>query len=313
MSNLLFQNTLEIIPGFGNRQGLVLRGIKPKPEEEWERMRSFVNFSKEDIDAMLATVEPLFRRGYELVVGNYDYLLKNQETAAILGWDQGADPQHLAERRRFFTVWLARTLGMDFSHEFANYLFRAGQKHAGHGERHTHIPEIYVTGAISLVINTFAHFLNEEMPKAAIIPVALAGWNKYLSMHLHMMLIGYHSAIALDQGEFPIKVNFYGRLRSILGTRDITAHVDSTSKIRILLEKILNYFPILHQEVFDIEWLEKERLDSTGTPWLEVEKSYILKPAGWRIHINGRAIEYIGSLDIVLNPGDQIDIFPPTR
>ncbi|MEZ4611776.1 MAG: hypothetical protein R2838_16305 [Caldilineaceae bacterium] len=49
----------------------------------------------------------------------YDYLLHQPETAAILGWEKGADPAHLAERRRFFTIWLARLLGMDFSDDLA--------------------------------------------------------------------------------------------------------------------------------------------------------------------------------------------------
>jgi hypothetical protein len=100
---------------------------------------------------MLATVEPLFKRGHELVVATYDYLLHNHETAAILGWEGGADAEHLSERRRFFTVWLARLLGMDFSNDLAHYLFRAGKLHAAHGPRRTHVPPIYVTGSISLV------------------------------------------------------------------------------------------------------------------------------------------------------------------
>ena len=113
-----------------------LRHLHPTPAEEWDRLRGFLALGPADIQAMLTTVEPLFRRGHELVVDNYAYLQQNPETAAILGWESGADPQHLAERRRFFTVWLARTLGMDFSHDFAGYLFRAGQIHAGHGPRH---------------------------------------------------------------------------------------------------------------------------------------------------------------------------------
>ncbi len=104
-----------------------LDGLQPDPVSEWQRLQKFLDFGEPDRRAMLATVEPLFKRGHELVVGNYDYLLKHPETAAILGWDQGADPQHLAERRRFFTIWLARTLGIDLSDEFARYLFRAGQ------------------------------------------------------------------------------------------------------------------------------------------------------------------------------------------
>src|SRR5512139_2516861 len=116
----------------------VLNRLDPTPEDEWDRLREFLSLGNEDIQSMLATVEVLFKRGIELVIGNYEYLLKNHETAAILGWEQGADPEHLAERRRFFTVWLARTLGMDLSHDFALYLFRAGQYHAGHGKRHIH-------------------------------------------------------------------------------------------------------------------------------------------------------------------------------
>ena len=43
-------------------------------------------------------------------------------------------------------------------------LFRAGQLHAAHGPRQAHVPEVYVTGAISLVNAAFARFLHEEMP-----------------------------------------------------------------------------------------------------------------------------------------------------
>jgi hypothetical protein len=85
-------------------------------------------------------------------------------------------------------TWLARTLGQDLSDDFARYLFRAGQLHAAHGPRRVHVPEIYVTGAISLVNATFARFLAEEMPGAAIVPAALAGWNK-LSGLLHATLL----------------------------------------------------------------------------------------------------------------------------
>ena len=68
-------------------------GLDPSPEEEWPRMRAFLSLSDAEIAAMLTTVEPLFKRGHELVVGTYDYLLQNPETAAILGWEGGADPR----------------------------------------------------------------------------------------------------------------------------------------------------------------------------------------------------------------------------
>lgn len=289
-----------------------LSNLSPTPEEEWNRLQQFLNLNQADFDAMLATVEPLFRRGHELVVGTYDYLLSNHDTAVILGWEKGANPQHLAERRRFFTVWLARTLGLDLSHEFARYLFRAGQIHAAHGPRQIHVPEVYVTGSISLVNATFARFLMEEMSGNPIIPAALAGWNKMLSLHLHLMLLGYQTARAWDNGDFPVELSFFGRVRNYTGRQSMMMHLPDGSHIDTLLKRFFNYFPQARDDVFDIEWLDKERLDERGTPWLVVEKSYRVR-GGWRVLVNGRDISYSGGLNQAIQPGDTVSIFPPGR
>ncbi|MEJ5198810.1 MAG: protoglobin domain-containing protein, partial [Anaerolineae bacterium] len=119
---------------------MLLTDLTPTPEEEWQRLRRFLDLNPQDLAAMAATVEILMRHGTEFVVGAYDYLLNFKETAEILGWEQGADPAHLAERRRFFTIWLARVIGMDLSDDLARYLFRAGKYHAGHGPRRIHVP-----------------------------------------------------------------------------------------------------------------------------------------------------------------------------
>lgn len=296
----------------GKPQGWTLSGLTPTPEEEWRRMREFLNLSQADIGAMLETVEVLLKRGHELVVGNYDYLLQNHETAAILGWERGADPEHLAERRRFFTVWLARLLGLDFSEDLARYLFRAGQLHAAHGPRRTHVPEVYVTGAISLVNATFARFLSEEMPGAAVVPLALAGWNKVLSMHLHMMSLGYHAARALDQGDFSLDVGLFGRMRTVTGRQKLTIQLPARAQMETALRKFFNYFPQARAEVFDINWHGDERLDATGTPWFTAEKVYQVKPM-WRVLLNGKDLSYIGGPQVSVSEGDSISIFPPGR
>jgi len=287
-------------------------GLTPAPAEEWQRLRNFLNLTRADIEAMLATVEPLFRRGHELVVGNYDYLLQNHETAAILGWEQGADEEHLAERRRFFTVWLARTLGMDLSDQFAEYLFRAGQIHAGHGPRQIHVPELYVTGAVSLVNATFARFLAEEMPGAAVVPAALAGWNKVLSLHLHMMLIGYHSALALDTGDFPVKVSLFGRMRTVTGRQNLRLHLPVGAGMTVALRKLFDYFPQARSEVFEVQWQGGERVDTTGRPWFTTEKVYKIKPM-WRVLLNGKDVSYLGGPQVAVSQGDEISVFPPGR
>jgi molybdopterin converting factor small subunit len=295
-----------------NGRSWTLTHLHPTPEEEWERLRDFLGLSKADKEAMLATVEPLFRRGHELVVGNYDYLLAHHETAVILGWESGADQEHLAERRRFFTVWLARTLGMDFSHDFARYLFRAGQIHAAHGPRRVHVPERYVTGAISLVQATFARFLMEEMPAHPQVPAALAGWNKALTLHLHLMLQGYQSARQWDEGDWAVTIALFGRLRPLAGWETRPMRLGGGGDMEQVLDKFFDYYPQIRAEVFQREWQQGERVDEKGTPWMTVAPIYRVKH-GWRILRNGRDIAYLDGLATAVCAGDTVSFFPPGR
>jgi molybdopterin converting factor small subunit len=289
-----------------------LSNLDPTPEEEWDRLQKFLSLNQADFEAMLATVEPLFRRGHELVVGTYDYLLANHDTAVILGWEKGANQQHLAERRRFFTVWLARTLGLDLSHDFARYLFRAGQIHGAHGPRQIHVPDVYVTGSISLVNATFARFLMEEMPGDPVIPAALAGWNKILSLHLHMLLLGYQTAKAWDSGDFAVELAFFGRARRYTGRETMTMRLSEGSQMDAALTRFFNYFPQMRADVFDIEWLNSERLDERGNPWRVTEKLYRASK-GWRMLVNGRDINFTNGLAQEIQPGDTVSFFPPGR
>lgn len=290
-----------------------LARLDPLPEEEWERMRAFLGLGAAETEAMLTTVEALFKRGHELVVGTYDALLANPDTAAILGWEGGADAGHLSERRRFFTLWLARLIGMDFSRDMAYYLFRAGKLHAAHGPRHTHVPPIYVTGSISLVNATFARFLTEEMPGHASVPTALAGWNKVLAMHLHLMQLGYNAAQVLDSGGLAVRFAMFGVMRSVTGAAEIMAHVTEGATVEDGLRKFFNYFPAARAEVFEVEWHAGERDDARGTPWLTVARGYKVKPM-WRVLLNGKDVAYLENGPATrLHAGDEIHLFPPGR
>jgi molybdopterin converting factor small subunit len=289
-----------------------LQRLDPPPEEEWDRLRDFLDLQKGELDAMLTTVETLFRRGPELVIGNYDYLLAHHETAAILGWDSGADEAHLAERRRFFTVWLARLLGMDLGHDFARYLFRAGQIHAAHGPRRVHVPERYVTGAVSLVHSTFARFLMEEMPGAPQVVTALAGWNKLLTLHLHLMLLGYQSARRWDAGNEVITLALYGRLRAQAGVETRRMALPLGSSVEDVLVRFFNYYPQLRETVFAIGWTEGERIDEQGKPWMTVEPVYVVRK-GWRVLRDGRDINFLDGLTTPVGAGQTISFFPPGR
>jgi molybdopterin converting factor small subunit len=291
---------------------IVLTALEATPEEQWQHLRSFLDLAQADLDAMAQTVEVLLRRGPEFVTGAYDYLLRFKETAEVLGWERGADPAHLSERRRFFTIWYARTIGMDLSDDLARYLFRAGKHHAAHGPRRIHTPEIYVTGAISLAQASFAGYLADEITDAALVARALTGWNKLLTMHLHLMSAGYRAARAVGEGDFEVSVAFYGRLRDLAGRDAMVMHLAEGSRTRQLLNKFFNYLPEARGEALVGSWDDSYRVDDSGTPWLTTHKVY--RPRrDWNLRLNGRNLEYSGGLEQPVSPGDELSIFPPGR
>ncbi len=288
---------------------LEVSGLMPTPGDEWTRLRRFVGFDHADEMAMVQTIEPLFARGLDIVTANYDYLQRVPETAAILGWENGADPTHLAERRRFLTVWLARTFGLDLGTDFAEYLFYAGKAHAAHGPRHIHTPETWITGGISLTQTTFARIIAENVRDAALAANAIAGWNKYLMIQLDLMLMGYRAARALDDGTLPVPVAFFGRLRDKANTSALVAHANPDATVSEVLRKLLNYFPAVRNEAMEIVWRENAEPDSL---WSHVEPVYTPKPA-WRLLLNGKDLRYHGGFDVRLSANDQLDFFPPGR
>lgn len=290
---------------------LSLHGLTPAPEETWDRLLRFLNLSDDELTAMQQTADILLRRAPQLVVDTYDYLLHFEETAAILGWELGADPEHLEERRRFFTLWLARTIGLDMGHDFAQYLFWAGKKHAGHGPRQTHVDPMYVLGSTSLVHAAFADFIAAEIADAPVVARALAGWNKYLSLQLQLMVDGYHAARAIEEGDYPIEVAVFGRLRSLLDVEKLSIWVPNLAPAGDLLRKFFNYYPEARSEMLEREW-------GTGSPngdatWLAELKHVYTPRRGWNVMLNGKDLRFHGGLDAPLKEGDHISIFPPGR
>lgn len=289
-----------------------ISGLAPLPEEEWRRILGFLNLQESERRAMLTTVETLLRRAHELVVETYNYLTRHEETAAILGWERGADPAHLAERRRFFSVWLARVLGLDLGDDMARYLFHAGKLHAGHGARRVQVAPVFVTGSMSLVHAAFAKFLMEEMPTAPQIPAALAGWNKLLTAHLHLMQTGFNAAVALERGDAAVHISLFGKLRAVAGFHELPVRVPNDAILQDALRKLFDYVPAARAEIFDVEWRDSEVIDSTGTPWFHPLAAHRIKPM-WRVLLNGRDVGYLDGEATPIRHGDQVHLFPPGR
>ncbi len=288
---------------------LELHNFMPEPGEEWQRMLGFVALGREDKLAMSCSAETLLQRAHELVVNTYDYLRSVPETAAILGWEEGVDEAHLEERRRFFTIWLTRTLGLDTGDEFAEYLFRAGKLHAGHGPRQIHTPPAYVTASIGLVLASFATYMSEAGLSAAVIAGAMAGWNKYLMVQLHLMLLGYQAAMDMEQGSQRLQITLFGRLREIVGHRELSLVVEEGGEISEVLRKFFNYHPQVRSEALERVWQSDDERDSL---WMEVVLAYRPRP-GWRVLLNGRNVAYDWGFGKIVSDGDTISIFPPGR
>lgn len=288
---------------------LILNDLTPDPREEWSRLLRFVGWGDEERRAALRSVEPLMGAGRALVAAVYDHLARNPDTAAILNWQDGADPAHLEERRRFLTVWLARTLGLDTSDELALLLFRAGLVHAGLGPRRVHVPPGYVTSAIGLVLSSFARVLADEGLPADELAAALGAWSRYLNAQLAIMLSGYRAAAELHDGPLAVRCAAYGRLRTLLGGREITVGVRPGSRVGDVLRKVFNAYPAVRAEVLDRIWDERNGSGLSG----EAVVPLYAPRSGWRVLLNGRDVRYGGGLPLPVAAGDEVALFPPGR
>jgi molybdopterin converting factor small subunit len=287
-----------------------IRNLTPEPGEEWRRLLKFVGLTREDKLAMSRTPEVLMRKAPDMVVDTYNYLQSVPETAAILGWEGKFDAKHLEERRRFFTVWIARVIGMDTSEEFAYYLFRAGKYHAGHGPRHIHVPSAYVTTSIGMMGAAFARCMYEADLPGDVVAPAIAGWNKYLSVQLHLMDMGYQVAREFERGDFSVSFDLYGRMRQLAGWRTIKGSASEGETLESALRKLFNYAPELRAEALRPVWHSHEKEESL---WVEVYQTYVPTPGGWRFLLNGRNAGFESGFEKRVNPQDVISIFPPGR
>lgn len=288
---------------------LELPNLSADPADEWQRMLRFAALVEADYSAMARTVEVLMQRSTELVVNTYDYLSTVPETAAILGWEQSVEKAHLEERRRFFTIWLARTLGLDQSSDFAYYLFRAGKFHAGQGPRRIHTQPAYVSVSVGMVLASFSNYMLEAGLPSDVIAPAMAGWSKYLSVQLNQMQMGYQMAQEFISGVIPIHLYFYARLREIIGQAACDVNMDHGSNLEALLTKFFNYFPQARTESLEPLWRSEEPANSA---WVEVSQVYVPR-RGWRVLLNGRDVSHENGFKATIHKDDNIAIFPPGR
>ncbi len=301
------------IPTQQQEYTMELTGLED-PFHMWRRVVAYLMLDNEDtVVAMRRTSETLLRDAAEFVVGAYDYLASFDETASILGWEQEMDEEHLEERRQFFATWMARAIGVDLSEDFAEYLFRAGILHAGHGPRKIHTPPQWVMGAVAMVQAHFAERILHYGHDRELAAVAIGGWNKYLMLQAYQMLAGYQAARAVDEGPITVTAKLYGKLQAIAGMEEQTLHAHLDDTLADVLRKFFNYHPRLREEFFEILWKAPEG-DVEATWATDFEKVYTPRQGPyWRILLNGKEVRYHGGFQQPIHPGDVIAFFPPGR
>jgi molybdopterin converting factor small subunit len=166
-----------------------------------------------------------------------------------------------------------------------------------------------VTASIGLVLAAFAGYMAEAKLTADIIAGAMAGWNKYLIVQLHLMLMGYQAARELERGDIAINVKLFGRLRPLLGRQELSLGAAQGTTVDDLLRNFFNYYPQARPEALERIWGSEDDKESL---WMEVVPSYVFRH-GWRVLLNGRPIQYVGGFDRPVQRDDTISIFPPTR
>ncbi|NUQ39115.1 MAG: hypothetical protein HUU23_15275 [Caldilineales bacterium] len=292
---------------------LELSGFAPDPDEMWERMTAFLLLDAATTRAMQRTSEVLLAAGAEFIVGTYNYLAQFEETAAVLGWEQKMDEAHLAERRQFFATWMGRTIGVDFSDEFAAYLFNAGRWHAGHGPRAIHTPDMWIVGSIGHVQAHFARCIVTQFSNAELASKAIGGWNKYLNLQLWQMLAGYRVALAVDDGPTAVEVRLFGRLRDLAGREKQMIRTYPGAAVRTPLIKFFDYYPRLRRDILVPRWVSPE--DNGAATWTTDFKRVFTPREGpdWRLLLNGKDLRFHGGLETPVQAGDVLSLFPPGR
>lgn len=285
-----------------------LTELRLEPDEEWQRMREFVRFGEDDVQAITRMIEPIVKRQQEIVEEIYDHLQRDHEMALILGWENRPDAEALGERRRSLTLWLSRTIGLDLGDDFAYYLFDIGQRYAGFGPGEVRVPERYVVGMMSLIYAGFLEVLVSELTVNESLCRALLAWNKLLNMQTAIVLAGYHSACELTDGNNAVRVSLLGAIRETAGTREVTVHVPDGSCVETVLRRLFEFRPQLRGHVLNWQWVEGNRDVETRTPTLVVQKGYTLQE-GRRVLLNGRDLATHGGPAATVKDGDEIGIY----
>ncbi len=272
-------------------EALVL-DLPPLPEEVFRDLLAFGGLGEAEKRAMRLDAERLLAEAASFVAGVYDHLSRHPGTAKALGWEGRVPEEELYLRRAFFAAWLARTLGVDTSREFAREVYRAGLWHGGLGPKRARIPPEYVGLSFAMVGRYVAERVGDVRP-----------WLVYLSAQEEVMRKGFDAASALREGRAEVGFQAVG-LAYPAQPEPLFLRAESVGEA---LNKVFAVNPGLRDLALEGVASEEE----VGL-WLEPKTLYRLRPR-WAVLLQGRDVRYLQGLATPLEPGDRITLLPPGR
>jgi molybdopterin converting factor small subunit len=266
--------------------------LPPLPEETFAELLAFGGLDEKARRAMRLEAERLLEGAAAFVAGVYDHLSRHPGTAKALGWEGRVPEEELYVRRAFFGAWLARTIGVDTSAEFAREVYRAGLWHGGLGPKRARIPPEYVGLSFAMVARYVAERVGDVRP-----------WLVYLSAQEEVMRKGYEAAMALKEGGARVRFQALG-----------LAHPAQPDPLELraamageALAKVLAVNPGLRDVA--LEGVPDE--EEVGL-WTEARLLWRLRPR-WTLLLNGRDVRYLKGLATPVREGDGLTLLPPGR
>jgi molybdopterin converting factor small subunit len=184
------------------------------------------------------------------------------------------------------------------------------------GRNHPYLPDhpylrlrVSGTTSIGLVLAAFADTLRDAQLDGPTVALAMSAWSKYLTLQLHLMLLGYGVARDLRTGTRGARIRLYGRVRHLVGCAEILANATPAARLAEVLSKLFNYSPVLRDEALERIW---EARTPDGSLWQEVLPAYAVR-RGWRILLNGRDVGHEQGSCMRVSDCDTIALFPPGR
>ncbi|MDM7324853.1 MAG: MoaD/ThiS family protein [Thermus sp.] len=266
--------------------------LPPLPEEVLAELLAFGGLGEEEKRAMRLDAERLLEGAAPFVAGVYDHLSRHPGTARALGWEGRVKEEELYLRRAFFSAWLARTIGVDTSVEFAREVYRAGLWHGGLGPKGAFIPPEYVGLSFAQVGRYLAERVQDVRP-----------WLVYLSAQEEVMRKGFDAAMALKEGQVTVTFQALGLAHPAL-PKPVSLRAGNVEEA---LRKVFTISPALRDLALEALLAEEE----VGL-WLEPKTLWRLRPR-WAVLLNGRDVRYLQGLATPLKEGDRLTLLPPGR